>query len=386
MGSLMKVNSDSLETQTAGPSRHALRTLRIDSVNEIRLRPRLVRFIKRHGSIAEWFRGRNEHRGQSACYYIGIAVAVIFIPLIIVACCALDKDYVAVCLGSSLIAWWSGMSIAESSWNSPDSILGGVGPGMIDDSDVASVSVIHPILGDCMLTWSPENTPDADSNNGYECMRKLFVQGIGHARFYSQEDSAAISDKELTDWLRSAVYDAWTTQDAWRDGRVTIHALENTGEANDTIKQCLELIASITARADALGLSLSDELDPIRETLREYISRDDAQTVEMATVARKNPLTWFDHHASAGSGNDTLSESIGNNIDMDRMIVSLDHAVTVSIPSKHELENDVLPRLRSIDARLEAMSLDTATVRDAAITLSSLDTHLEQVAVAASAR
>ena len=133
-------------------------------------------------------------------------------------------------------------------------------------------------------------------------------------------------------------------------------------------------------------LSLSDELDPIRETLREYISRDDAQTVEMATVARKNPLTWFDHYASAGSGNNTLIENIGNNIDMNRMIVSLDHAVTVSIPSKHELENDVLPRLRSIDARLEAMSRDTATVRDAAITLSSLDTHLEQVAVAASAR
>ena len=372
----MTSDSDSLEMQAIG------------------LRPRVVSFIKHHGRIAEWFRRDAQYR-YSVKLTPTLVTTLVRIGLAFTALTAIvgtmtnDGIYLKLLmipiptLILLLIFDVNEGPLFHNHWFL--SILGGIGPGMIDD--VASVSVSHPILGDCMLTWSTYNTTPDSIDNDYEYMRKLFVQGIGRAWFYSHMDSTNISDNELTDWLRGAVYNAWMSPDAWRDGRITIHDSEDTGDANESIiKQCLMLITSVTARADTLGLTVSDELTPIREALREHANRNEDQTVEVVTVARKNPLTWFDHHASAGSGNDTLSESIGNNIDMDRMIVSLDHAVTVSIPSEYELENDVLPRLRSIDARLEAMSRDTATVRDAAITLSSLDTHLEQVAVAASAR
>ena len=137
-------------------------------------------------------------------------------------------------------------------------------------------------------------------------------------------------------------------------------APDDTDKANE-IEQCLVLIASITARAEALGLSVSDKLDPIREVLRECADHDDEHSDESATL--------HDDDTSVIS-----------------MINSLGHSLNVDIPDEHELENDVLPCLRRIDARLETMSRDAATVRDAVMTLCSLDTQLEQVAVAASAR
>ena len=104
---------------------------------------------------------------------------------------------------------------------------------------------------------------------------------------------------------------------------------DDTGDANENVvNQCLALIASITARADALGLSVNDELTPIREMLGEHAGRDD----------------------------------------------------------EHELKNDVLHCLRRIDARLETMSRDADTAHNAVIALSELDAQIEQVAVTMSAQ
>lgn len=366
MSNIDTIDSDSLETQTVGLSTRVLRCLQIKSVDEIGLHSRIVRFVKRHGRIAELFRGFAAAKDCEICMSTIVLVMgfIILTSLIMILIISPEVNIpLMVFMIASTVLGLMGMMVVDETWESPEKILGGVGPGMIHDWRAASATVNHPVLGDSMLTWSPETAPDAVSNNDYEHMRKLLVRGIGQAWFYSHGDSINISDDELSDWLRGAVYDAWTDPDAWRDGRVTIHDdPKNTGSANNNvIKQCLVLITSIIARADALGLSVSDELTPIRETLREHANQDDEPSDKNAALS-------------------------DDGTNMVRTVESLDHALSADMPNEHELENDVLPRLRRIDARLEAMGRDADTIHNTVMTLNELDTRIGQVAVVMSAR